>query len=326
MKKKIAVIWMSFHKKTKSFDFLKNLLSTTWDIELFYDSSLEGWSTDKSYLKRKNEFEYMIFLQVLPGFFDILKIKDKNIVFVPMYDSMWINKYAWLFYKPFNIKIICFCKKIYDLLTPEWFDCFNIQYYLEPLKYNVDYSSKNIFFWYRWNIFWEDIKIMIWSQAISWVTIKNNPKKYNISFLEKFFDTHEEYYWYLAKHNIFIAPRKMEWIWMSFLDAMSIWQCVVWYNEATMNEYLIDWINWYLTDFKHEVNLDKYREVWERSKDMYIGSFNHWVETKIDILKYISWNYSRVEKVSLKHYLVYGLIILRRKILILKTKLKWNSQ
>ena len=326
----MAVIDMGFHKKTKSFDFVKNILSDTFEMDYFYDDSLEWGAIDTSYINK--DYEFHLYLQVLPSFFDLYKIRNKKIIFVPMYDWVVLNPLAWQHYKWFNIKIICFSKKLYSFLKKEWFDCLYVQYFLPPLEYTIDYQLKNIFFWYRWGISFDELKCFLWTQKIDQLTIKNIPdpwcqklvisdadiKKYNIKFLDTFFDTHKEQYDFLAKHNIFISPRKKEWIGMTFLESMSLGQCVVAYDDGTMNEYLSDWVNWILTRFDKQIDLDHFMDIGLRAKQQYVVDYKAWIENKKTIVPYIDWVYSSVTKIRLSHGFCYMLIAFRRYLLTLK--------
>jgi len=317
----IAFIDLEFHKKTKSSDFFQDILSVYFKINVFYENER------KKYLNKN--FDKYIFWQVIPDFLDLIKLKNKQIIFIPMYDGVVLHKIAWERYKCFNIKIVCFCKKVYEFFTDIWFECFYIQYYLPPLNFKIDYSKKRIFFRYRWNISRENVKKIIWNQNVE-ITIKNKPdpwykslnlskediKKYDISFQDEFFDTKEEYFGYLSKHSIFIAPRRQEWIWMSFLESMSLWQCIIAYNDATMNEYIHNNKNWILTKFDEEINLDNYVDIWKEAKRMY----EIWLEQRNKDLEkcigFINDNSSRnLKKLSILDFMIDFMIKFRRKLL-----------
>lgn len=313
---KIAFIDLWFHKKTKSSIFFQDILKKYFDISVFYEDSVFYLNETKKYINWN--YDKYVFWQVIPNFLDLIKIKDKEIILIPMYDGLPLYKISWERYKCFKIKIICFCRKVYDFFNDMWFECFYLQYYLPPLKYDVDYSNKKIFFWYRWNITWENVKTIIWNQNVS-ITIKNNPdpwhnvlklseddiKKYNVVFLNKFFDTKEEYFEHMAKHSIFIAPRKQEWIWMSFLEGMSMWQCIIAYNDATMDEYIVDNENGILTKFDWEIILDKYAEMWKNAKLKYESWFTEWNNKIESCIIFINSSYNKIcKKITLYDYII----------------------
>lgn len=328
--KKIAFIDLEFHKKTKSSIFFQDILKKTYDIDFFNENEVSKCL--------KNNYEKYIYWQVIPDFLDLIKIKDKQIIFIPMYDWLALNKIARERYKCFNIRIICFCKKVYNFFSRMWFDCFYIQYFLPPLEYNIDYSNKNIFFRYRWDITRKNVKTIIWNQNVT-ITIKDNPDpwykslkipendiiKYNVSFQNEFFKRKEDYLNILSKHSIFIAPRKQEWIWMSFLESMNLWQCVIAYNDSTMNEYIINNKNWILTEFNKEINLDNYSEIWRNTKLGYNIWFNKWDTDILKCMDFIKEEFHvKQKKITFLDYIVDLLIKIRRRCLKIKKEIKRN--
>ena len=106
---KIAFIDLQFHKKTKSSDFFQDILKKEFDVDVFYENEIKKCI--------KSNYEKYIYRQVAPDFIDLLKIKDKQIIFIPMYDTTPVNKLAWERFKCFKFKIICFCKKMYDFFN-----------------------------------------------------------------------------------------------------------------------------------------------------------------------------------------------------------------
>ena len=284
---KLAFIDLEFHKKTKSSDFFKDILKEKYDVDVFYEE-FPKW-----------DYDVYLYWQAKPSYFDLIKLKNKTIIFCPMYDDTPLIKFFWKRFVNLDMKIICFSRKLYDFFKSMGFDCLYTQYYLPPLNYNVDYSKKKCFFWYRWNITWENVKTIFWNHEVE-ITIKNKPdpgykplklskediRKYKVTFQNEFFNTKEEYFKHLAKHSIFIAPRVKEWIWMSFLESMSIWQCVIAYDESTMNEYIKNGENGILTNFKEEINISFFQKIWRNCKRAYKNNYN-WQEFSDKILQYL---------------------------------------
>lgn len=287
--KKLAFIDLEFHKKTKSSDFFKDILKEGYNVDIFYEEF------------PKLDYDVYLYWQAKPSYFDLIKLKNKTVIFCPMYDDLPMIKILWKRFLSLDLKIICFSHKLYDFFKGLWFDCLYIQYFVPPLNYEVDYSKKKCFFRYRGNITRDNIKTILWDQKVE-LTIKNKPdpwykplelseediKKFNITFQNQFFDTKEEYFEHMAKYSIFIAPRLKEWIWMSFLESMGIWQCVIAYNESTMNEYIKDWENWLLTDFTNEVDISEYAEMWEKCKERYLKQYDYCVKNLCKVLDFIS--------------------------------------
>ena len=73
-----AFIDLEFHKKTKSSIFFQEILKRHFNLSLFYENER------KEYLNRN--YDKYIFRQVIPDFLDLIKLKDKQIIIIPMYD------------------------------------------------------------------------------------------------------------------------------------------------------------------------------------------------------------------------------------------------
>ena len=108
--KKILFVDHSYHKKTKSSDFLRKILKKKFIVN-------DCW-IDKSLEFKSNIFQYEIifFHQIFPPLKILRKLKNKNIIWSPMYDSpLYPIGYSWLLWqiiKFYNIKIITFSKAI----------------------------------------------------------------------------------------------------------------------------------------------------------------------------------------------------------------------
>jgi hypothetical protein len=76
--KNIAFIDLEFHKKTKSSIFFQEILKKHFNVSLFYENER------KKYLN--SNLDKYIFRQVIPDFLDLIKLKNKQIIFIPMYD------------------------------------------------------------------------------------------------------------------------------------------------------------------------------------------------------------------------------------------------
>ena len=79
-KEKVAFISHSFHKKTKSVEFLINYLKEYFEVETVYN---EEWETGKKiqWEKFDNQYKAVIILQMFPTKEDFEKIPNRNIIF-----------------------------------------------------------------------------------------------------------------------------------------------------------------------------------------------------------------------------------------------------
>ena len=305
---KIAFVWMWLHKKTKSADFFLDLLYSAYDkknIHTFYDDSFTWWGKDTWYLKNKDDYDIFIFRQILPSPKKLYILKGKKIIYIPMYDNFHPYTRFLYYLKVFNVRFISFSSLIHNFAKKKlWVDSLHVQYYLPLLPYKINYENKNIFWRYRGNITRHEVKTVIGKQKIDKLTIRSVPdplyKKlhisqddmihYNIHIVDTFSETHQEHYALMAQHNIFIAPRRKEGIWMSFLEALNIWMCVIWYNAATMNEYITHQVDWLLTNFKEELNLDEYNTIWIAAQNRYVTNIKQREENKENIVIFLNKN------------------------------------
>lgn len=298
----------SYHKFTHSTDFLIQLLRKRFNVTAFYD---ESWRSGKDiYVVLPESVENIFYCQVLPNY-DLLKqqieVQRKKITWFAMYDAVvtamsgeYLNKLAKL-----DFKTICFSKTLFDLFRNLGFNCQYYQYYIDPskLKGPVDnYREKTTYFWYRRKpINWQLIKKLIGNQIES-VYIRNYPDigynslkihkkdfvKYKIKLVTGFLNR-SEYDSILNKTNIFIAPRIMEGIDITFLEALGRGQCVIAANSPTMNEYIEHGKNGFLFDANKPktIDLTDFEKVARKAREKAIKGFNIWQKKQTEMLNFI---------------------------------------
>ena len=118
MKKEIAFIDHNFHKKSRSADFLRKIFEKKYKIKNYW------WSLKEQYQlinKIKNYNNFFFFQSLLP-LDDMIKIRDKNIIWAPMYDNLNLSDNYWKKIKYLNIRILSFSKPVRYCLTNKDFD------------------------------------------------------------------------------------------------------------------------------------------------------------------------------------------------------------
>lgn len=300
---KIALVDISFHKKTKSFDFFRDFVKKKHEIVDFWDESWEGGTTINIEDINNENFDAIIFLQIIFKPSQLKKLKCKNVIWVPMYDDEVKRSIPIFGYLYINIKIVSFSQTLTRKLIKIGFDILTVQYYPRPdfSKNNIDGLS--ILFWQRIKkINWELIKKVLKDNKINKIFLKNNPdhdqiiekpqpediSNFNISIINCWLE-HEEYLELLKKCNIFITPREYEGIGMGFLDAMATGAIVISPNNPTMNEYIENGITGYLYDIKNpqKIDLSNIKTVQENIIKKMQDGFNVWQQQQRDILVYI---------------------------------------
>ncbi len=248
---KVAFVDIPFHKKTKSSQFFINLLTERYqDVALINCDAIHAWK-EEDYYQNLKVYDTIIFWQIIyPHRSLVERLQDKNIVFCPMFDQVAEWGYIeWYYYN--TLKILCFSKTLYDRLKSYNLDCIYIQYFPPPLS-RFNYGNRNkAFFWQR--------KASIDAQMISGLFDENmaihvhkalDPgEKYvspNAALTQErlrlsyttWFKSKEDYLRKIDEAAIYVAPRSLEGIGMSFLEAMGMGKCVVALNRPTMNEYI----------------------------------------------------------------------------------------
>ena len=91
MKKKLAFIDHNFHQKSKSGNFIREILRKKFVIDDFW------WSLKDQYklIDKIKNYENFFFFQSLLPLEDMLKIRDKNIMWAPMYDNLDTSFNYW---------------------------------------------------------------------------------------------------------------------------------------------------------------------------------------------------------------------------------------
>lgn len=331
MKPKIALIDHSFHKKTHSTDFIREILSHNFEVENFWDESWQGGKTIK--VDEISRSDYFVFFQSLLKFQELKKI-GKEIVWIPMYDNETANKFRWdrcLYYKLLamsGVKALCFSKKMMLFLQKSGMKCHYFQYF-PKLDFGTikNYSGKKIYFWDRGFVSFKNIKAIIGKQKIDQLIFRVNYdpnrknllptaeeiKRYNIKIIKGELSRAENLK-LLAETNIFIAPRFREGIGMSFLEAMSMGHCVIANNDATMNEYIQHGENGFLTDWDHEVDLAIFEQCGRNAKSTIENGSRIWQKLGSEIVNFITGNKQNIKVNRFSVFIIYTLWYILDKI------------
>lgn len=299
MKEKIAYIGHSYHKKTKSTQFMLDYLSEFYDVETFWDESWQNNQiTDYSHIDEK--YKAVILFYVITNKQSLKTLKHKNIIFIPMFEAVkdW-NFKNWYPYK--NTKIINFCNGVHKKITKMGFNSSYLQYFPKVKEFQPG-NTESVFFWQRQNkinintlkkIFKNnEVKIHI-HNAIDpgkkqIIPSKQDEKKYAITY-STWFDTREEMNECIKEKGIYIAPRLEEGIGMSFLEAMAMGKAVIAHRQHTMDEYIENGKTGYLCDFKNPKPIDlKNLEQIQKNTYAYMQQgYNNWLEDRKQIIELI---------------------------------------
>ncbi len=298
--KKIVYIGHSYHDKTQSTAFLINYLKEHFEVTVILDETWQGKAPpnldfiDDSYLG-------VVFFQNIYSPEVLAKIKNKNLIFCPMYDGSGAlpNDY-WLQYK--NIKFLNFSKTLHKKLINLDLNSLHLQYFPKPNKFYAG-NTKQIFFWQRLTYInintieklfdkEKELKIHLHnaidpSHAFVKPT-KGQEQKFSISY-STWLKNKEDLNNLIKKAAIYVAPREHEGIGLSFLEAMAMGKAVIAVNNPTMNEYIKHNKNGYLFDLNSikSININNLSSVQKESYKFMLSGYKKWKKNKIKIINFI---------------------------------------
>lgn len=269
MNPRIAFIDHHYHIKTRSGDFLRKILQSHFKIDNYWVNN--NLKLDEKIFKYENLF----FFQILPSFQVLKKLKNKNIVWAPMYDSPhYPYGYSWALWKIIeylDIKILSFSKKITNQLKNFNIKQFSLTFYKKTKNKKIN-KKINIFFWNR-----GDIKISDWIKSINFNYINKvyylnldgaKPEgmklyKEKIIMIKKNFSPTREFFLkLLEKCEVFVCPRRKEGIGMAQVEALSMGKYLLAHKDSTMDDYIVnEKIGVFFNEGKDQKNLLKKKNI-----------------------------------------------------------------
>ncbi len=300
MMKKLLYIGHSYHNKTKSTAFLKELFETIYEVETLDFDPYDNTSFDFKKLKNR-VYDVVVIFQMMP---DIKKIKSyikaSSYVFFPMYDASGEADITF-WYKYKDVKIINFSKTLHQKLLAMGLDTHYIQYFPKPMEKGVKGSPKSIYFWQRvtkinthlverlfLNIGYDKIHIHRALDPLHTFTMPSKKMQKKATYSEWTSDK-DKIRQDILKASIYIAPRVYEGIGMSFLEAMAMGRCVIAPDLPTMNEYIKNGVTGILYDINNIEPLKNFDAVriGKNARRFIKKGFLTWQKEKTNILKWI---------------------------------------
>lgn len=252
-KKKLLLISHAFHQRTKSNEFLIELFAADYDVTCRYldptDADPDGPLADV----RTGDYELIVCSQVVPPQSILGCVPKTPLVFVPMYDfsESWEIE-RWL---PFRkVRIVSFSRALTGRLERWGFDVKQAQYFPEPSSVVNWGKPERAFFWNRVEaINLRTASTLLASSPVTSIHVHrsmdpgqaylppdpSSRERFAITETE-WFETREELREVLEDCSVYIAPRLLEGVGLSFLEAMAMGRCVVAPDRPTMNEYIRD--------------------------------------------------------------------------------------
>ncbi len=281
------------HIKTKSDDYFIELLKEYFVVKVIRRESM---SSKELVLSLNRIHPDVVFFHALPPSPSkhLRKIKCKNLIWAPMWDGFKkLNLRKRWFFRFFKIKVVTFSRSLNTYIDSIHLQTHRWQRFIKP---HLEFASQKdkppyvVFLWQREEKIGIDAIVQLLGEGnIKKVIYKTDNKDQKIasypfkvevldSWLEK-----EEYFRKIKEADYCIAPRFAEGIGYSFLEPMAMGKIVIAYDNATMNEYVINGENGYLFSddmrlisplkspkemyLKVEHYANHYYRQWEFSKD-----------------------------------------------------------
>lgn len=300
VKKKLLYIDHSFHNKTKSAQFLEDILRRVYEVEVCCLDPCNDCEKELEYFGGQ-EFDVLVLFQVMPNIEKLKKyIRAKHFVFFPMFDGSGELGYEfWEHYKEFNI--INFSWTLHEKLLCLGLSSYYIQYFPKPSESFKCGDSTNVFFWQRVSELNIDMvvkllkkitisKIHVHKALDPFQEFKEPSEKLSVEIkYSNWYKTREEMLGDVESCAIYMAPRPYEGIGMSFLEAMAMGRCVIAPDFPTMNEYIVHGSNGLLYDFYllKAIEVDDVERIQKNAFDYIKKGYAQWEKDKYKILDWL---------------------------------------
>ena len=330
--KRIVFIGHSYHKKTKSSQFIIDYLSQFYDIDIYFDDHWNGGQKLNYIDIFDKNYKAIIFWQIIPDKEIIQIINKQNVVIFPMYDSY---RNVFDLYHLKNTKIINFSSLLHKALHKFGFNSYYLQYFPEPRDFFPG-EIDEVFFWQRRNEFnvnhvLEILKNIDYKLHIhkatdhnhQFIPPLNSPKNIIQITYSDWLYRKDELQRIIMKKAIYIAPRFKEGIGMSFLEVMAMGKVVIANNESTMNEYIVDGKTGFLCNYKNPtpININNIRQIQESTYEYMQQGYKQFLKRRSKIIEIIenrqpndTANIYAIINLSM-HYLCYKLLRLSKNII-----------
>jgi len=293
--KKALYLGLPYHQKTKSNQFVLQMLKEHYAIDEVYQDFL----VNDCILEAK-EYDYLICWQVMPSRSFINQISYKKAILFPMYDAVvGTTKEMWMDYSDFIT--INFSKTLHEKLLTYGVQSYYIQYFPEPKKITNWGEQNSLFFWQRIH----EVNINLLLKVCSGLDLHHvhihkalDPEKFFIEPREDldytftysdWFDDKEEMNELILSSAFYAAPRLYEGIGMSFLEAMAMGRCVVAPNLPTMNEYIEDGKTGFLYDVENAFPISPVdiARIQQNTYQYICDGYEKWTREKSNIIEWI---------------------------------------
>ncbi|SIQ58905.1 Glycosyltransferase involved in cell wall bisynthesis [Rhizobium sp. RU20A] len=304
--KKLLFVDHAAHKLTRSSNFFIEILSTRFDVEVFYIEPEREYPSDL--IETAKNFDLIVVWQMdyLASIFTIIGIPT---VVIPMFDgSELMPDLHWIFGR--KASYLNFSLALHHRVRMTGGTSMALRYFRPPVEESrrAEFDGPiNAFLWIRrpdHGITLRLVEAFLGGQCDR-IHIHHAPDRAEDAGPEHIVPSRDDYQltvtrWgedpaayrnALAECNVFIAPRLTEGIGMAFLEAMARGMLVLAHDRPTHSEYIANWLNGILFS-SHTVSTIPFdREQVEEIADMayltVVDGHRQWLENIPSMLDFI---------------------------------------
>jgi len=303
---KLLYVGHSYHRQTGSTRFLLDLLAQHFAVNVIWDDSWQAAGTPLTAERLNDQApDLILFFQSLPKRAVLRRLRCRRLFWAPMRDGISLAPGPWRRLKPSGLRLISFCREAHDYCTGAGFESLAVQYWPAPVEAApaiVD-EPLRLFFWMRRGTpGWPTLKALLGEARPERIVLRTvadpgetlalpsaaERAEYRIEQVPDWLEK-ADYLRLLGGCNAFMAPRLLEGIGLSVLDAMTLGQAVIAPDRATMNEYLRDGENGWLydPDAPRALDFSKLRAVREQARRDIAAGHARWLASLPGLISYL---------------------------------------
>lgn len=245
---RIAFVGREIHARTRSDQFLVDLLSEVAEVRVFRRES----TSDAKIVAAINDFQphQTLFHQLPPSISKhLLPLKNKHFIWAPMWDGFKkLSLYKRIVFCFFRVRFLCFSHRVFDYAKSVTKAALHVQYYPQPAFTTKPARNKppyTLFLWQRIpELGIDEVIRIVGRENIAKIILKSDidvtaPSSIQLQRMPEWV-SEDEYNAVFDQIDYYVAPRFQEGIGFSFLEALARGIPVIGHNDATMNEYIAD--------------------------------------------------------------------------------------
>ena len=269
---KVVFVDHSYHAVTGSSGFFRRLLGDAFDV---VDLHCDDWRGGRRISARDvdaHHADIAVFWQALPSPIDLFRLATPAI-WVPMYDNVARHPSAfWRVLAASDLRIISFCHALARIAALHGIRFTEHTYYPDPSglpRAEGSGGRLRIFLWDRGDVGIDQLRALVRPAEVEETVLRLasdpdlRPTRPRADEVEAYRVRsiigplpRDEHLRLLASSNVFLAPRRLEGIGLSVLEAMAMGLAVVAPDRPAMNQYIEHGVTGYLYDPAHPQVLD----------------------------------------------------------------------